>query len=182
MLQLLLKKNVCFSFSSERCCRYFPGDEFTLEGLDFCGLGGLEVCFVLNSRDTYSNLNTSRTCVFYKYFPTPVLPKPRPSSSCSPHFNNSINPPPLQSCPFGTESWSKVLGKRDGSLGWDPHGKPLYMYPHIRPRWRTIEAPAMWKEPLFLRYMTILKMDFAKVTTRASRLIVSWQVKSARFQ
>ena len=65
----------------------------------------LWVCFVLNSKDSYSNPNTRGTCTFSKYFPTPVLRKCCPSSCCSPHFNNSTNPPPLTACRFESESW-----------------------------------------------------------------------------
>lgn len=120
MLQLL-SKNVCFYSSSERWCHFFPSNEFTLEALDFCGFG---VCFCLNSKTTFSSLNTWGICIFYEYFPTPVLQMCCPSSSCSPPFNNSINHLPLRSCHFGIESWS-VLVRRDCNFSQDPQGKPL---------------------------------------------------------
>lgn len=108
MLQLLLK-NVCYSFSSERCCCYFSGDEFALKGLYFCRFV-FGVCFVVNSKDSYTNLNTRGICIFYKYFPTSVLPKYCPSSSCSPHFKT-----PLTHCHWGLA----VLELKAGQRFWE---------------------------------------------------------------
>lgn len=135
--------------------------------------GGLGLDFFFNSKDSHSNLNTRSICILHKYFPIPVLLKRFPP------FPHTLTTP--------LTHWHRglvILELKAGQRCWEVRMAVLVTTRRANP-WVPLHVASMkdrWS-PCYVKNITVFKIQDNSesglcrfVISRASRLIVSWQL------